>query len=88
MGNKYFRIGIGFVVAAISLYFMWQWLYADICLDMGGAIHNGICHDESYHDVYIVIDKPIPVIGMAITFSAGCVVLVNWLLKKAHKNAS
>ena len=88
MGNKYFRIGIGFVVAAISLYFVWQWLYVDICLDMGGAIYNGICHDENYHDVYITIDKPIPVIVMSITFSAGCVVLVNWLLKKAHKNES
>ncbi len=84
MSNKAIRIGLGILVSVVALYFMWQWLYIDICLDRGGSIHNGVCHDENYHETYIIVETPLLII--AAIFSIGCTMLVSWLLAKVTNN--
>jgi hypothetical protein len=65
--KKYIRLLIGFMVSVIIIVGMGQFLYIDSCLDLGGIIMDGICHNENYEELQYAISTPVILVA-AITF--------------------
>ena len=65
--NKYIRLLLGSLVSVIFIVGMGQFLYIDSCLDLGGIIMDGICHNENYEELQYALSTPMIVVA-AITF--------------------
>lgn len=86
MKHRSIRIVIGILLAMISMFILVPWLYRDICLDMGGAVIDGTCHDENYHEVHLVIESVIPITLVALVYISAVTVCVNLVLAKIFSN--
>ncbi len=82
MMNKYINLGMGIVMTTLPLYFIHTWLYTDICLDLGNIISDGLCLDENHQEIPIIIGDFLPLVGVALLFSVGCVAIINWVYAK------
>ena len=86
MKHRGIRIVIGILLAVTSMYFIMLWLYKDIFLDMGGAVIDGTCYDENYHEVHLIVDSVVPLTLLALVYISAVTLCVNFVLSKVFRN--
>ncbi len=78
--NMNFRVFLGFLISVLMIIGVGQFLVTDTCLDMGGIIQEGVCFDESYHEVHYAVS--VPVVVMAIGISLSITATIAFILGK------